>query len=72
MGDNYRRSETTHTSYRLPDATKNKLNLLADYYGTTRTETLKRLINEAYTVKQPEIKEFREMQNTAKSALDIV
>ncbi|MEN6312785.1 MAG: hypothetical protein ABFD25_00900 [Clostridiaceae bacterium] len=67
MGDNYRRTETTHTSYRLPEITKNKLGQLADYYGTTRTETLKRLINEHYSAKQAEIKIFRESQNIAKN-----
>lgn len=67
MGDNYKRSNVKNTSYRLPDSVKNKLNLLADYYGTTRTETLKRLINEAYTAKREEIKEFKQLQDNEKS-----
>jgi len=68
MGDNYRRSETTHTSYRLPPATKFKLEQLSDYYGSTRTETLKRLINEHYTAKQAEIKEFCNLRDNEKKA----
>jgi predicted DNA-binding protein len=67
MGDNYRRSGTTNTSYRLPDATKNKLDQLAEFAGTTRTETLKVLINEAYKAKYEEIKIFRESQKMVKS-----
>ncbi len=67
MGDNYRRSQTAHTSYRLPEVTKSKLAQLADFAGTTRTETLKRLINEAYTARQAEIKMFRESQKSVKN-----
>lgn len=66
MGDNYRRSKTAHTSYRLPETTKNKLIQLADFAGTTRTETLKVLINEAYKAKSDEIKMFLENRNSLK------
>jgi len=68
MGDNYKRSKTAHTSYRLPDVVKNKLSQLAEFAGTTRTETLKVLINEAYKAKCEEMKIFRESQNNAKMA----
>jgi len=67
MGDNYRRSNTKHTSYRLPDATKNKLSELAAMDGTTKTETLKRLINADYRARLEEVKLFRESQKIAKN-----
>jgi predicted DNA-binding protein len=68
MGDNYKRSQTTHTSYRLPQTTKNKLDQLAEFYGTTRTETLKRLINQHYSDKLAEIKTFREIRDSEQKA----
>jgi predicted transcriptional regulator len=63
MGDNYRRSKTTHTSYRLPPTIKSKLTTIAKVDSTTQTETLKRLINQEYKARQEEIAEFRKSQN---------
>jgi predicted DNA-binding protein len=67
MGDNYKRSRTAHTSYRLPDTVKNKLGQLATLDGTTKTETLKRLINQEYRTRLDEIKTLKEISNVAKS-----
>jgi predicted DNA-binding protein len=67
MGDNYKRAKTAHTSYRLPDATKNKLSELAEMDGLTKTETLKRLINADYKARLDEIKIFRENRKNEQS-----
>jgi len=64
MGDNLRRSETTHTSYRLTDTVRAKLDALAILDGCTRTEALKHLINAGYKARLDDIKDFRENLKT--------
>lgn len=69
MGDNYKRSTATNTSFRLSDATKNRLTELAAMDGTTKTGTLKRLINADYKARIEEIKLFRESRNNEKNGV---
>ena len=64
MGDNYKRSDTQHISFRMPATIINRLNDLATLSGQSKTETLKTLINEAYKAKSGEIKIFRENQKS--------
>lgn len=52
-------SKTGHTSYRLSENVRKKLAEIAELHDTTSTETLKRLINEAFRANFAEIAEMR-------------
>jgi len=59
-------ADTKHTSYRLPDTIKSKLNTISRLDSSNATESLKRLINAEYKARHDEIKEFRENQKNTK------